>query len=184
MHMCWRIHKQWQTTGEQRRPYHTHSHTHTRIMTKNAFCGTVDMLPPAYTPLQLLGSPISGWFIMQKLCKDKQNYESRQQPASKNSTATLCHILLHKASHISPTVLLFPKPKRQSLSGYHSPVPISITKPIPESISLSISPLSSLFSLLLFLFSADFEQLTATVFRKTDSCSAGWLVPLPSPRSS
>lgn len=118
---------------------HSLTHTHTRIMTKNAFCGTVDMLPPAYTPLQLLGSPISGWFIMQKLCKDKQNYESRQQPASKNSTATLCHILLHKASHISPTVLLFPKPKRQSLSGYHSPVPISITKPIPESISLSFS---------------------------------------------
>lgn len=147
---------------------HSLTHTHTRIMTKNAFCGTVDMLPPAYTPLQLLGSPISGWFIMQKLCKDKQNYESRQQPASKNSTATLCHILLHKASHISPTVLLFPKPKRQSLSGYHSPVPISITKPIPESISLSLS-------LLLFLFRADFEQLTATVFGKRTAVQlAGW----------
>lgn len=130
----------------------TRTHTHTNNDKERILRNRRHAAPRhALTPLQLLGSPISGWFIMQKLCKDKQNYESRQQPASKNSTATLCHILLHKASHISPTVLLFPKPKRQSLSGYHSPVPISITKPIPESISLSISPLSSLFSLLLFL---------------------------------
>lgn len=147
-------------------------------MTKNAFCGTVDMLLPS-SP-----TAISGWFIMQKLCKDKQNYEPRQQPASKNSTATLPHILLHKASHISPTLPLL-QPKRQSLSSYHSPVPILITKPILEYFSRSLSPSPFLSPSLLFSLSLsrpDFEQLTATVFRKTDSCS--WVVPVPSPRSS
>lgn len=141
MHMCWRIHKQWQQQENREDPT-IPTLTHTRIMTKNAFCGTVDMLhPPPLPPLQLLGSPISGWFIMQKLCKDKQNYEPRQQPAFKNSTATLSHILLHKASHISPTL---PLSLFSSQSDSRSAVtihPFPLPNPFPNfSFSFSFSP--------------------------------------------
>lgn len=49
------------------------------------------------------------------------------------------------------------------------PFPFPLPNPFPNP---SLSPLLFL-SPSLFLFRADFEQLTATVFRKTDSCS--WL---------
>lgn len=120
------------------------------------------------TPRQL-GSPFSGWFIMQKLCKDKQNYEPRQQPASKNSRATLPHILLHKASHNVPPTSHLPSTHRtrtpcpaSQRDSHHSPVPIPIPISIPIPIPIPIPEA---------LARPHFEQLTATVFQKTDSCS-------------
>lgn len=101
-------------------------------MTKNAFCGAVAALvlnlsSPLHdyapfgisVPLVVPGVvAVPGWFIMQKLCKDKQNYEQRQQLASKNSMKPCPISWLHKVFHIMA--------KRQALTvgGLCSGLPV------------------------------------------------------------
>lgn len=99
---------------------------------------------------------------MQKLCKDKQNYEPRQQPASKNSMATLSHILLHKASLRSIPIPSLAQPARQSLSKLPVPIPISMPIPSPLPSPPACSILTSLWAVNGNCFSENGQLFLAT----------------------
>lgn len=132
---------------ENREDPTTLTHTHTRIMTKNAFCGTVDMLPPA-----TLLPPYSCWglpFLAGLLCK---SYAKISKTMSHDSSlllkivrqpcATSCCIK-HRTSLPLPSCSQSQSDSRSAVTIH--PFPFPLPNPFPNpSLSLSLPfPLSS-----------------------------------------